>query len=287
MEKDEYMDFMDKIRELRLEKDANRYENIKEAFKLFCLLINKNKNIQETIKGKDLTIIINLKELGPFFITIRDCYAEFGVGEIDPFDFSLTSNIEVIFKLLAGNLDPVEAFFSELFLINGDLYYLLEFFQIIEHINLNTLKNGQKLDLVLDSTSLKKLFDLYARGISVLEPIHIPLFFEILTVFANNNSKAKNLIDGEDLVIQMNIINVGKYFIRIVDSKFGWAIGEAPDPNIRFEMGFKTSAEIIFETDPIDAFMKGKLNVEAKENDMLKVLILKDLTELLLKHLNL
>ncbi|TFG23831.1 MAG: hypothetical protein EU533_02775 [Promethearchaeota archaeon] len=287
MVKDDYMDFIDKIKELSLDKDSNRYENLKEAFKLFCLLINENKNIQETIKGKDLSIIFNLNELGTFFITIQDSYAEFGIGEFDPFDFSLTSSVEVIFKLLIGNLDPIEAFFSDLFIIKGDLYYLLEFFQIIEHIILNTLKNGQKLDLVLDSSSLKKLFDLYARGISVLEPIHIPLFFEILTVFANNNSKAKQLITGEDLVIQMNIIKVGKYFIRIVDNKFGWAIGEAPDPNIRFEMGFKTSAEIIFDTDPIDAFMKGKLKVEAKESDMFKVLILKDLTDLLLQHLNL
>ena len=287
MEKDDYMDFINKIRELSLEGDSNSYENIKEAFKLFCLLINENKNIQETIKGKDLSIIINLNDLGTFFITIQDSYAEFGAGEVDPYDFSLISSVEVIFNLFAGNLDPIEAFFSDLFLIKGDLYYLLEFFQIIEYINLNTLKNGQILDLVLDSTSLKKLFDLYARGISVLEPIHIPLFFEILTVFANNNSKAKKLIEGEDLVIQMNIVNVGKYFIRIVDGKFGWAIGEARNPNIRFEMGFKTSAEIIFETDPIDAFMKGKLKVEAKEEDMFKVLILKDLTDLLLEHLNL
>ena len=113
------------------------------------------------------------------------------------------------------------------------------------------------------------------------------MFFEILTVFTNYNPQAKKLISGEDITIQMNIVNVGKYFIRIVNDKLGWAIGEAPDPNLRFEMGFKTSAEIIFETNPIDAFMKGKLKVEAKENDIFKVLILKDLTDLLLEHLNL
>lgn len=287
MGNDDYMELINKIRELSLEKDPNNYENIKVAFKLFCRLINENMNVQEIIKDKDLSIMFNLNELKPFFITIQDSYAEFGVGKIDPFDFSLTSSAEVLFKLLVGNLDPIEAFFSESFHIKGDLYYLLEFFQIIENVILKTLKNGQKLDLVLDSASLKKLFDLYARGLSVLEPIHIPLFYEILTVFANNNSKAKKLIIGEDLVIQMNIINVGKYFIRIVDDKFGWAIGEAFDPNIRFEMGFKTSAEIIFETDPIDAFMKGKVKVEAKESDMFKVLILRNLTELLIEFLNL
>lgn len=283
------MDIIAKLKELEtLDKNSITIEEVKKAFTLICSLINEKKNIQEYIKGKDLSILIRLKEVGPFFLTIQEGYAEYGIGTITNFDFSLTSNTDVMFKLLAGGLDPIEAFFSELFLIKGDLYYMIEFFQIMEFIIINYLKEkDSKVRLIIDSSSLKKLFDIYARGISVLEPIHIPLFFEILTAFSNNNAKAKKLIFEEDLIIQMNIVNVGKYFIRIVDKKFGWAIGEARNPNLRFEMGFKTSAEVIFETDPINAFMKGKIKVEAKENDMFKVLILKDLTDLLLGFLNL
>ena len=282
------MDLITKLKELKsLGEQSYNSENVEEVLQLFCNLINNNKNIQERVREIDVSMILNLKEVNLFFLTINDSYAEFGIGSIEFYDFSITSSVEVLFKLLIGELDPIEAFFSELFIIRGDFYYLLEFFQVIEEISFSQLKAGQKINLVLDSSSLKKLFDIYARGISVLEPIHIPLFFEILTVFTNNNPQAKKLISGEDITIQMNIVNVGKYFIRIVNEKLGWAIGEAPDPNLRFEMGFKTSAEIIFETNPIDAFMKGKLKVEAKENDIFKVLILKDLTDLLLEHLNL
>ena len=282
------MDLITKLKELKnLGEPAYNSENVEEVLRLFCNLINDNKYIQEKVREIDVSMVLNLKEVGPFFLTIHDSYAEYGSDSIDFYDFSITSSVEVLFKLLIGDLDPIEAFFSELFIIRGDFYYLLEFFQIIEEISISQLKAGQKINLVLDSSSLKKLFDIYARGISVLEPIHIPLFFEILTVFTNYNPQAKKLISGEDITIQMNIVNVGKYFIRIVNDKLGWAIGEAPDPNLRFEMGFKTSAEIIFETNPIDAFMKGKLKVEAKENDIFKVLILKDLTDLLLEHLNL
>ena len=282
------MNFATKLKELKnLGEKSYNNENIEEVLRLFCNLINDNKKIQEKVREKDISMILNLKGVDSFFLTIHDSYAEYGIGKIDFYDFSITLSVEVLFKLLIGELDPIEAFFSELFIIRGDFYYLLEFFQVIEAISISQLKAGQKINLVLDSSSLKKLFDIYARGISVLEPIHIPLFFEILTVFTNSNPKAKKLILREDLTIQMNIENIGKYFIRILNGKLGWAVGEAPNPNLRFEMGYKTSAEIIFETNPIDAFMKGKLKVEAKENDIFKVLILKDLTDLLLEHLNL
>ena len=282
------MDLLTKLRELKnLGEESYKIENVEEVLRLFCNLINNNKKLQERVNEKDVSMILNLKEAGPFFFTIHECYAEYGIGRIDFYDFSITLSVEVLFKLLIGEFDPIEAFFSELLTIKGDFYSVLEFFQVLEEIKISQLKAGEKVNLVLDSSSLKQLFDIYARGISVLEPIHIPLFFEILTVFANSNPKAKNLTKGEDLTIQMNISNIGKYFIRILNGKLGWAIGEAPNPNLRFEMGFKTSAEIIFETNPIDAFMKGKLKVEAKENDIFKVLILKDLTDLLLECLNL
>jgi len=282
------MDLLTKLRELKnLGEESYKIENVEEVLRLFCNLINNNKKLQERVNEKDVSMILNLKEAGPFFFTIHECYAEYGKGRIDFYDFSITLSVEVLFKLLIGEFDPIEAFFSELLTIKGDFYSVLEFFQVIEEIKISQLKAGEKVNLVLDSSSLKQLFDIYARGISVLEPIHIPLFFEILTVFANSNPKAKNLTKGEDLTIQMNISNIGKYFIRILNGKLGWAIGEAPNPNLRFEMGFKTSVEIIFETNPIDAFMKGKLKVEAKENDIFKVLILKDLTDLLLECLNL
>ena len=283
------MDIITQFKALEnLDMNSVTIEEVKKAFTLFCDLINEKKKIQEYIKGKDLSILIHLREVGPFFLTIQEGFAEYGIGTITNYDFSLTSMLDVMFKLLVGELDPIEGFFSELFLIKGDLYYMIEFFQIMEFIIINYLKDkDRKVRLILDSNSLIKLFDIYARGISVLEPIHIPLFFEILTAFANNNAKAKKLISDEDLIIQMNIINVGKYFMRIVDKKFAWAVGEARNPNLRFEMGFKTSAEVIFETDPINAFMKGKIKVELKENDMFKVLILKELTDLLLEFLNL
>ena len=282
------MDLLTKLRELKnLGEESYKIENVEEVLRLFCNLINNNKKLQERVNEKDVSMILNLKEAGPFFFTIHECYAEYGIGRIDFYDFSITLSVEVLFKLLIGEFDPIEAFFSELLTIKGDFYSVLEFFQVLEEIKISQLKAGEKVNLVLDSSSLKQLFDIYARGISVLEPIHIPLFFEILTVFANSNPKAKNLTKGEDLTIQMNISNIGKYFIRILNGKLGWAIGEAPNPNLRFEMGFKTSVEIIFETNPIDAFMKGKLKVEAKENDIFKVLILKDLTDLLLECLNL
>jgi len=284
------MEIINKLKKLEaLDKNSITVVEINNAFTLFCSLINETANIQEYIKGKDLSILIHLKEAGSFFLLIQEGYAEYGNGTVASYDFSLTSDIDVMFKLLVGELvDPIEAFFSELFLITGDLYYMIEFFQIMEFIFNNYLKEqDNKVSLTLDSRSLKKLFDIYARGLSVLEPIHITLFFEILTAFANNNAKAKNLIAEEDLIIQMNIVDVGRYYIRILDNKFGWAIGEASNPNLRFEMGFRTSAEVIFKTDPINAFMKGKIKVEAKENDIFKVLILNELTELLLEFLNL
>jgi len=284
------MEIIAKLKALETsDKNSITIEEIKKAFTLFCCLINENQKIQEYVKEKDLSILMLLKDVEPFFLTIQDGFAEYGIGTITNYDFSLISNTDVIFKLLIGELtDPIEAYFSELFLVKGDLYYMIEFFEIIEFIIINYLKEmNSKVSLIIDSNSLKKLFDIYARGLSVLEPIHIPLFFEILTAFANNNAKAKKLISKEDLIIQMNIVNVGKYFIRILDQKFGWAIGEARNPNLRFEMGYKTLAEVIFETNPINAFMRGEIKVEAKENDIFKVLILKDLTDLLFKFLNL
>lgn len=283
------MDIITQLKALEnLDMDSVTTEEVKRAFKLFCDLINEKEMIQDYIKGKDLSILIHIKEVGPFFLTIQEGFAEFGIDNITIYDFSLTCMLDVIFKLMVGKLDPIQSFFSESILIKGDLYYMIEFFQIIEFIIIKYVRDiDSKVRLILDSNSLKKLFDIYARGISVLEPIHIPLFYEILTAFVNNNVKAKKLIADEDLIIQMNILNVGKYFIRILDKKFAWAVGEAPNPNLRFEMDLKTSAEVIFETDPINAFMKGKIKVELKETDMFKVLILKELTDLLLEFLNL
>ena len=216
------MHIISQLRELEnLDINLINIDDIKEAYSLICRLINEEYRMQEFIKGKNLTILIKLRDIGNFFLTIQDNFAEIGTGIVKNYDFSIISDIEVMFKLIVGDLDPIEGFFSEKFQIKGDLYYMIQFFQIIEYIMINFYREeNSKVELILDSNSLIKLFDIYARGIDVLEPMHIPLFFEILTAFVNNNNEAKKLIENEDLIIQMNIINVGKYFLRITDNKF-------------------------------------------------------------------
>jgi putative sterol carrier protein len=279
---------MDYFKILNEYKELNSIstDDINRIFKLLSDLLNQNSKLQDFIKGKDVSIKIQIIEFESFYLQIRDGLVEYNNQFFSKPDFTIIADLSTIGDLLLGKLDPIESFFSEKYSVKGDLYYMISFFEIMEYINVNILKRDEKKPkVVLDATSLKKLFDVYARGSTVVDPMHVPLFFEILTAFANNNSKAKELLSSEDLIIQMNIINVGHYFIRIVDTKFGWAIGDAPNPNIKFEMGFKTSAEVIFERDPINAFMRGEIKVAVGENDWFKVFIIKDLTDLLLEFL--
>ena len=263
--------------------DAVNFEDIPKVFQILCDFINVNPEAQKFIEAYELTMLVEIKDAEPYYLIIKDKNAKFSKGILKTPDFVIISDLKTISKLLLGYLDPLEAYFSELFTIKGDLSKVVLFVEILElAFKLLDIREDHEDKILIDASSMKRLIEVYLKG-SPVEPSQVPLFLEILTAFVNNNPEAKEIISEEDLIIQMRITDLDNYVIRIVDKKMEWSKETVPNHNLVLEMSLKTSAEVLLNGDPVSAYMAGKIIIQG---DITKALILQSIIDVFLDFIN-
>ena len=265
--------------------EAVSIEDIPVIFQILCDFININPEAQKLIEGYILRMIVKIKDVEPYHLIIEDKIAEFNKGTLKSPDIIINSNLKTFSNLFIGQVDPLEAYFSEIFKIEGELPKVIIFVEILElAFELLEVNDNQDKKRVIDANSMKDLINVYLKGPSNVEPSQVPLFLEVLTVFVNNNPEAKETISEEDLSIQMKITNLDNYIIRIVDNRMEWYKGEETNPNLILEMDLETSADLLINGNPVSAYMEGKIIIEG---DIAKALVLQDLIDIFLEFINL
>ncbi len=265
--------------------EAVSIDDIPVIFQLLCDFINVNPEVQKLIEGYKLRMMVKIKDAEPYHLIIEDKNAEFNEGTLKSPDFIIKSNLKTISKLFLVQVDPLEAYFSEVFKIEGELLKVIKFVEILElAFQLLEVNDNQDKKGVIDANSMKDLINVYLKGPSNVEPSQVPLFLDVLTVFVNNNPEAKETISEEDLSIQMKITDLDNYIIRIVDNRMEWYKGEETNPNLILEMDLETSADLLINGNPVSAYMEGKIKIEG---DIAKALVLQDLIDIFLGFINL
>ena len=263
--------------------DAVNFEDIPKVFQILCDFINVNPEAQKFIEAYELTMLVEIKDAEPYYLIIKDKNAKFSKGILKTPDFVIISDLKTISKLLLGYLDPLEAYFSELFTIKGDLSKVVLFVEILElAFKLLDIREDHEDKILIDASSMKRLIEVYLKG-SPVEPSQVPLFLEILTAFVNNNPEAKDIISEEDVIIQMKITDLDNYLIRIVDNRMEWSKDTVSNPNLILEMNLKTSAEVLLNGDPVSAYMAGKIIIQG---DITKALVLQSIIDVFLDFIN-
>ena len=265
--------------------EAVSIDDIPVIFQLLCDFINVNPEVQKLIEGYKLRMMVKIKDAEPYHLIIEDKNAEFNEGTLKSPDFIIKSNLKTISKLFLVQVDPLEAYFSEVFKIEGELLKVIKFVEILElAFQLLEVNDNQDKKGVIDANSMKDLINVYLKGPSNVEPSQVPLFLDVLTVFVNNNPEAKETISEEDLSIQMKITDLDNYIIRIVENRMEWYKGEETNPNLILEMDLETSADLLINGNPVSAYMEGKIKIEG---DIAKALVFQDLIDIFLDFINL
>ena len=265
--------------------EAVSIDDIPVIFQILCDFININPEAQKLIEGYRLGMIVKIKDAEPYHLIIEDKKAEFNKGTLKSPEFIIKSNLKTFSNLFLGQVDPLEAYFSEIFKIEGELLKIIIFVELLElAFELIEVNDNQDKKRVIDANSMKDLMNVYLKGPSNVNPSQVPLFLEVLTVFVNNNPEAQETISEEDLSIQMKITDLDNYVIRIADNRMEWNKGEVTNPNLVLEMNLKTSADLLINGNPVSAYMKGDILIEG---DIAKALVLQDLIAIFLDFINL
>jgi len=259
-------------------------EDIPLALGITCQFINTNPKAQEVVR-EDLSAILNIQGAEKYYVSIKNGKCEFGKGEIANPDFTLTTDLTTISKMLLGQIDPSVAYFSGSFKAEGDLYRMILYLEILDvAFQLLEIINKDERVVLIKTEDMKKLFNVYARGVTIVDPEHIPLFFTVLTVFANCNPEAQEYISDEEQRIQIIIKEVGNYLLEFKEGKMSWSEELGENTTLKLEMDLKTSAQVVLDGDAVSAFMAGDISLEG---NVANGLFMQELIEIFLDYLNL
>ncbi|MFX1572198.1 MAG: SCP2 sterol-binding domain-containing protein [Promethearchaeota archaeon] len=276
---------LERLKEIRQKGvETANIEDIPIVFQVICEFINTNSEAQKLLEDYRLSMQVKIKDTKPYYIVIENKNANFNEGTLKNPDFVIISDLNTISKLLLGHLDPLEAYFSEILSINGDLFKVVLFMEVLE-LAFKILEIGEDTEdtNLVNTSSMKRLIEVYLHG-SPVEASQVPLFLEILTIFVNSNPEARDIISGEDLTIQIKITDLENYLIRINENRMQWSKETVPNPNLILEMSLETSVEVLLNGDPVSAYMAGKIIIEGY---IVKALVLQSLIDLFLEFINL
>lgn len=270
------------FREKEIETVSN--EDIPVVFQLICEFINLDRDAQKYIEDYNLSIQIKIGDTDPYFLTIMESNANFTLEPLKSQDFVIASDLGTISKLLLGKLDPIEAYFSELLTIKGDLFKVILFVEVLELAfeKLEIIDNRERR-VLFDTGSIKSLIEVYSKGPSIVEPFHVPLFLDILSSFVNNNPETKEVILDENLIIQLIISNLDSYRIHINKNKMEWFKGVTSNPDLTLEMSLQTSVETLITGNAVSAYMEGKIFIEG---EIAQALIFQNLIDIFLEFID-
>lgn len=67
--------------------------------------------------------------------------------------------------------------------------------------------------MLIDTSTIKRLFVLYESGTTKLDPNDILLFFNIFTTFINFNEEARKVIEQQELCVLIFVKEAGPFLI--------------------------------------------------------------------------
>ncbi len=237
------------------------YELIKEFF-------NINKNIQEIIKNLEFIVEIYIEGIGTNTFVISNGKAEVKEGKAINPNVTIASDLKTIAQILLGTKDPFIAFFKGELVIDGDLFTVIQYEELLElsRTELNILDRSNK-ERILELSEVKKLLNVYRGTIKPDDPSLIPSFLKLLIAFVNNNPEALDEIQDVYMKIQLIITHVGSYLIEIKENKMIWREGSAEDSTLIIEMAVDVGLKIILLGDAISPYLAGDISIEGNLQD--------------------
>ena len=261
-------------------------EDIPMALDLIKELVNVNPEIQEMVKELDISGVIDVTDLeATYTMTIKDGKCDYATGELDSTNFRLETDLVTITKILLGELDAVNAFFSEVIYVEGELYQMLLFTEILEKaLEVMKITEERNKATTIEISKMKEILKIYQEGGKNIEASHIPLYFKVLEIFANQNPDAQEEMEDVDLTVKMSVEDVGDYYMKIEDCKMVTSSEPFDDVSLSISMDKDTIGELITSGDAVSAYMSGDIEVEG---EIAQALAFQQLVEFLLDVLEL
>lgn len=224
---------------------------------------NVNKKIQEMTKDMNLSVVIDLEGIGANTFIISKGKPSYKEGKIEDPDVVLSSDLLTISKILLGQLDPTIAYFRGQIYIEGDLYSMVKYQEILDFFYKELkLIDIEQRQLIIEPSELKYLLEVYNDMVEPNDPSIMASFMKILTAFVNNNSEAQEEIEGMNLKLQLTLTDDKSYLIVIKDGKMNWSEGTADDATVKIEMPLTIGTNLLKEGDAVSAYMAGEITVE-------------------------
>ena len=234
----------------------------------------------------DLSAVFTIEGLDLIIIKIINGVCESCEGDIPDASFNISGDFLTILKMLIGELNFLNVYFSEQIEVDGELNHLYLFAEVLE-ISLKILNLEKKEDplITLELSDMRELLRVYYAGAEHLEGVHVPKFFKLLEMFMNLNPEAQEEVEEMDMLLKITVTDVGDYYLQVVDKKFSWS--QEPNKNAELEiaMSLHTLAELITqEDDSVAAYMAGKITVKG---DLTQALALQEFITMCLDFLDL
>jgi len=274
---------MERLKEIKAKgAETATADDIAIALGVLTDFFNTNSEAQNLIKGKDITGYFSLYDAANYVISIKDGKSEHAQKDMSEPSFSVYAPLTSVSKVLIGDIDVSMGFISGEIEVDGDFPSMVDFFEVIE-LALTELGLVEKdRELLLDSDTMRKFYNLYMDGAKDIDPADIPLVFDIFTTFGNLNPEAQEILDEEDALIQMNVPDVGSFVIKVADNKLSWSDQKIDNAELEFELSLETAADLLLSGDAATAFLEGRIEAEG---NIAQALVMNDLIQVFLEML--
>ncbi len=248
--------------------ESAKIEDIPLALNLIAEFANINPEVQVLIKGIEITLVIDIQDVGMYNVTIKNGKCTTGTGKLVNPSFSLKTDLLTISKVLLGQLDATLAFFSKQVEVSGDLYYMIIFLNALE-IAFEKFKivDTGKRELIVSPKDMKKLLEIYNGEGGADDPSVITKFLRVFCAFLNNNQETQEEMSDNQIRLQLKIKGVGDYLMTVVDGKASWKEETANDATITIEMTLENAVNLVKTGDAVSAYMAGIISVNGNLQD--------------------
>lgn len=267
---------------LKLKEEKKPILSLEHLPYLFEVITNflKANNKSHFLSNEELLIMIEIKESKyPYFLKISDEFMDFGSGKIESANIIIIIDLKTISDLIFGRLEAIIAIFSEKIKFIGDLYKLLSYLEIFySSLDYSNILKKEERSIPIKIKEMKELLEVYYIGSSIGEPYHISSFLTLLSLFANHCHHGQEQISGKDVIICLNITDVGDYTIKIFNNKLTWEHGTPKKLTLKIVSNLSDFIDVIINGDTVTSYMAGNLKLEG-ENAIPDSMFFQELTE--------
>lgn len=248
----------------------------------------KTSGASHDLRKEELLIMFEINESQfPYFLKISDGSIDYGSGKIESANIIVIIDLKSISDLVFGRLAAVVAIFSEKIKFIGDLYKLLTFIDIfyssLEYFNI--LKKLERT-IPIEINEMKELLEVYYIGSSIGEPYHVSSFLNLVSLYANYCHLGQEHISGKEMIICLNITDVGDFTMKISNNRLTWVHGTPKEITLKIGANLSEFIDIILNGDTVTSYMAGNLKLEG-ENAIPDSMFFQQLTEKFLDYLGL